>query len=103
MCGYSPRLRGLWSDERREQVTECHHGGSNTGLHGSERLAQPDGDLAVTQPLIVGNLDDLALLRAEEGEGALHCPLYVSHTLHSSGVGAADGVDAATSSGSSRC
>ena len=78
MCGCSPRLRGLWSDERREQVTECHHGGSNTGLHGSERLAQLDGDLAVTQPLVVGNLDDLALLWAEEGEGALHCPLYVS-------------------------
>jgi hypothetical protein len=71
-------LRNLWGNERIEQVAERHHSGSYAGLHGTERLTQPDGDLVVTQALVVSDLDDLALLRAEEGEGALDCPLYIS-------------------------
>jgi len=73
-------MRDLWGYERIEQVAEHHHSGSHAGLHGAERLAQPDGDLAVTQALVVGDLDDLALLRAEEGEGVLNYSLHVSRS-----------------------
>ena len=78
-CGRRlPTLSDVWRNERIEQVTERHHSSAYAGLHRAERLAQPGRDLAMTQALVVGDLDSLALLRAKEGEGVLDGSLPVS-------------------------
>ena len=58
------------SRQDRQGLPQLVHSQSHAGFHGAERLSQLLGDLGLGQALEVGELDDLALVGREAGNGA---------------------------------
>ena len=56
----------------RKRVTQAQEPGTNPSLHSPQRLPELGGDLTVSEPGKVGELDQLPLLGPELLEGTPH-------------------------------